>query len=146
MNKLQRFEYCKNVLRWTYEEGKVFGKSGKKIGSIGNRGYYQSTITVNKKTYHIRLHQYIYFYFNNKIVDCIDHIDRNPLNNNIENLREVTRHENTFNKNAKGYYKVGNKFRAQIRLNGKLIHLGYFDTEQEAAQAYLNAKIIYHKI
>jgi hypothetical protein len=49
-----------------------------------------------------------YFYnldfdiFNKKLV--IDHIDRNPLNNNIENLRVVTHQENTFNSDAKGCY------------------------------------------
>jgi hypothetical protein len=146
MDKLERFEYCKDVLGWTCEEGKVFGKFGKEIGTINYHGYYESAIMVNKKIYHIVLHQYIFYYFNNKIVDCIDHIDRNRLNNNINNLREVTTHENHFNRNAKGYYKQGNKFEARIMLNGKTIHLGLFETKELANQAYLDAKIIYHKI
>jgi hypothetical protein len=145
MNKLERFEYCKKI-GWTCDKGKVFNKKGREIGTIANRGYYQSTIRVDKKKYHTLLHQYIFYYFNNKIVDFIDHIDRNKLNNNIENLREVTQQKNTFNRNAKGYSKMGNKFRSYIMLNGKQIHLGLFETEQEAAQAYNDAKIIYHKI
>jgi hypothetical protein len=141
MNKLERFEYCKKI-GWKCEDGKVFNKKGREIGSVNNKGYYKSQIRVDKKYYRISLHQYIFFYFNNKIVDCIDHIDKDKLNNKIENLREVTQQENLFNQNAKGYTKRGNKFRAQIRLNGKLIDLGLFKTKQEAAQAYLDAKII----
>lgn len=32
------------------------------------------------------------------------------------------------------------KFKAVIRLNGKLKHLGYFRTEEEAHKAFLDAK------
>lgn len=51
-------------------------------------------------------------------------------------------------KNSKGYHwhKPNKKYVAQIRLNGELIHLGYFYTAEEARNAYLKAKKIYHKI
>ena len=76
----------------------------------------------------------------------VDHIDRNKTNNDISNLRMVTKSENQQNRNAKGYCfnKRENKWQAQIRLNYKLKYLGYFDTESEARQAYLDAKKIYH--
>jgi hypothetical protein len=32
------------------------------------------------------------------------------------------------------------KFKSIIRINGKLKHLGYFRTEEEAHQAYVDAK------
>ncbi len=76
----------------------------------------------------------------------IDHIDRNILNNNVSNLRVVTHQENQFNRNAKGYYWDKKKWRARIWVNGKVIHLGLFDTEEDAHEAYLNAKDIYHII
>ena len=38
------------------------------------------------------------------------------------------------------------KWHAQIKLNGKSIHLGYFDKEEDAKNAYLKAKLIYHKL
>ena len=77
-----------------------------------------------------------------------DHIDRNGLNNQRDNLRIVTNQQNQFNKNAKGYcfHKLTQKFQAQIRLNGKKIHLGLFETEFEAHAAYLKAKKIHHVI
>jgi hypothetical protein len=77
----------------------------------------------------------------------VDHIDGDRLNNNLSNLRWVTRSENLHNvKNAKGYcwYKRANKWQAYICVNGKAKHLGYYPTEEEARQAYLNSKKIYH--
>ena len=49
---------------------------------------------------------------------------------------------------AKGYYwdKATNKWLAQIAFNKKDMNLGRYTTEQEARQAYLNAKEKYHII
>lgn len=77
----------------------------------------------------------------------IDHIDGNPLNNSLDNLRVVTHQQNQWNRTkAKGYYKQAEKWRAEIRLNNKNIYLGLYKTESEAHTAYLKAKLIYHKI
>lgn len=53
---------------------------------------------------------------------------------------------------ARGQYKQGvdfnkrrNKFRAQMSLNGKKQHIGYFDTPQEARQVYKTVKEAYVK-
>jgi hypothetical protein len=78
----------------------------------------------------------------------IDHIDLNKKNNCIENLRPATRQQNSFNTTyAKGYsWNINrNKWTAQIMVSNKSIFLGYFDTEEDARQAYLDAKDIYHK-
>ena len=78
----------------------------------------------------------------------IDHINRDSLDNRIENLRVLTNQQNQFNRNAKGYsfHKRNNKWQTRIVINGKYKYLGYFDKEQDAAIAYLKAKEIYHKI
>jgi len=81
--------------------------------------------------------------------DCIDHINGDKLDNRVENLRITTHQGNQQNQTkAKGYYwnNEKNKWRASIGINGKLIHLGYYDTEEEAHEAYLRAKPIYHTI
>ena len=77
----------------------------------------------------------------------VDHIDLNKSNNNISNFRPATVQQNSFNTDAKGYWwdKCAKKWKAGICLNGKRIHLGLFDKEEDARNAYLNAKEIYHK-
>jgi hypothetical protein len=78
----------------------------------------------------------------------IDHIDRIRNHNHISNFRVGTQQQNMFNRGAKGYYwnKQKRKWQARIVLDGILIHLGVFDTEAEASQAYQDAKLIYHII
>jgi hypothetical protein len=137
-----------------YEEGKLFHRTqrnnnikvGEEAGCLRTNGY--KAIGINRKQYFS--HRLIYIYHNGEITDGlhIDHFDRNRLNNNIENLRLVTRQENQFNRGAKGYSfrKAINKFEARIKLNGKQMHLGLFDTTEEAETAYLKAKNEFHTI
>jgi hypothetical protein len=79
----------------------------------------------------------------------VDHRDGDTLDNRMSNLRLVTQQQNSFNKTkAKGYtwHSSNNKWQAQLMVDGKNIHLGYFDSEQAAREAYLSAKAIYHQI
>lgn len=76
----------------------------------------------------------------------VDHKDFNGLNNQRMNLRNCTPHQSCFNrrkrlnKTAKylGVNITTDKryIRARIRFCGKLIDLGFFNTEEEAARAY----------
>lgn len=74
----------------------------------------------------------------------IDHIDGNGLNNQKSNLRICTNKQNMHNnsnlRNGKSGYKgvsyYRGKIRAQIQPDNKYIHLGYFNTLEEAARAY----------
>ena len=86
------------------------------------------------------------FILNLTNLPCVDHKDRNSLNNHLSNLRWCTRKENQQNmskrKNTssvfKGVYfnKKANRWRARIKHNGHQIHLGYFTDESEAGRAY----------
>ena len=84
----------------------------------------------------------------------VDHKDRNVDNNHPFNLRwanasEQSRNRGNYGKCLKGgHLKKGHKskpYNAQIRLNGKMKHLGYYATEKEAHQAYLNAVRVYQQ-
>jgi hypothetical protein len=77
-----------------------------------------------------------------------DHISGDSLDNRRCNLRSITNQQNQFNrKTAKGYTTLPNgKYRAQLQLNNRFVHIGVYDTEQEAHEAYLEAKKIYHRI
>ena len=80
----------------------------------------------------------------------IDHIDGNPSNNRIENLRKATRSENRQNirkahsKNSHGYFGVSKRRngRWQVRITvGKVAHhIGTFMTAEAAQDAYVSAK------
>ena len=87
--------------------------------------------------------------------DCqIDHIDRNPSNNRIENLRLATRNEldngqnRSLNKNNTtgftGVIRKYNKFVARIKAAGKWYYGGIYDTAQDAAFAYAKMKKSLH--
>jgi len=75
----------------------------------------------------------------------IDHRNHNGLDNREKNLRICSRTENLQHQQIprgqskyKGvhYNKEMDKWRAIISHNGKTIHLGYFNSEIEAARAY----------
>ncbi len=79
--------------------------------------------------------------------NVIDHIDGNKINNCVANLRITNQSGNAQNqKNVKGYtfVKSNQKYQAKIRINYKLIHLGFYNTTEEAHQAYLEGKRIHH--
>jgi hypothetical protein len=125
--------------------GEVFGVRGEVI-TAKLKGYISIIFWINKKKYTLLSHQFIYYWVNKKCVDCLDHINRIKDDNRIDNLRSVTLQQNQFNRNAKGcsWHKRDEKWTSRIGVNGKLVHLGTFDTEDEASQAYLDAKKIYH--
>ena len=75
----------------------------------------------------------------------IDHVDGNTLNNRRSNLRIVTHKENMRNQKVKLHsskYKGvhwdsdRNKWKATTKINGKVVCIGRFLTEIEAAKAY----------
>lgn len=74
-----------------------------------------------------------------------DHINGDRLDNRRCNLRVVTPTENSMNRPGRGgssrykgvhWHKGGRRWRAMIMVGRKGQHLGYFDTEIEAATAY----------
>lgn len=84
----------------------------------------------------------------------IDHKDRDRSNNRFLNLRGATRTQNAANvnmsvANTTGFTGVSltksrMKFRAEIRVNKKRIHLGYFDTAEDAFVVRLAAQAEHH--
>ena len=107
-------------------------------------------INIRKKQY--KCHRIIAFAYLGLDIDdktqIIDHKNRIPTDNRLENLHIVTHQQNMWNTGAKGYCfdKRRNKYVAYIMVNRKQIFLGYFDTEEEAATAYQNAKLVHHAL
>lgn len=112
-------------------------------------GYYIVCFRKNGKIKNHYIHRLLGFAFLNLTDNMmIDHIDRDRGNNSLKNLRVVTPQQNQFNRDAKGYSwdKEKNKWEAYIKVNGKKKFLGYFDSEEDAREAYLEAKKIFHII
>ena len=136
---------------FTYDEvtGKIYSRFGREIKGKKN-GYIDINIIHNKKRFHLLGHQFTYYYKYGKIVDYIDHINGIRDDNRISNMRSVTSQENNQNRNTvKGYHWCNqkNKYISKITpKDKKTIYLGCFDNEEEARQAYLDAKKIYHII
>lgn len=124
-------------------------KAGTKAGYLSHSGYV--VIAINNRDY--RAHRLVWFlehgYFPDKSM-VIDHIDRNPSNNRIENLRVIPQKLNAHNiKNAKkqnslgllGVRKYRKRYTARIYdLNGKEMQIGTFDTPELASEAYWKVK------
>lgn len=82
--------------------------------------------------------------------DKLDHIDRNPTNNRLSNLRECSQAQNAANssinrRNTSGFTGVmrsknGKKWVAQIMARGKAKRIGTFCTPEEAGAAYRETK------
>ncbi len=118
-------------------------KVGDVAGWVQPNGY--TYIRVLSKAY--LAHRLAWFYVNGVWPsDEIDHIDGVRGNNAILNLRECDKFQNQCNTlprkdslcKSKGvdFMKLKGKFRARIRVRGKDIHLGIFDTEEEASLSY----------
>ena len=78
----------------------------------------------------------------------LDHKNGDRADNRICNLRLASKSENSQNITARrdnllgviGVSRTGNKFRAEISVDGKRHHLGYFESLEAAAEAYQSKK------
>jgi len=140
---------CGDLWKWK----RVGNKSSIKFRMIDNvpdnNGYIRPTIGGKHVLQHrIMACAYIGLDMSNTNIE-VDHINGVKHDNRLENLRLVTHQQNQHNlTKAKGFYwhKNHGKWGAKICLNGQQIHLGYFNTPDEAHNAYTNAKLIYHQI
>jgi len=146
-------------LKYDIETGEIWGQNynlrGRpwEVKSSCKNGEYLC-MRIGSKTY--KLHRVIFKFYNpewdienGSNDNSIDHKNGKTTDNQITNLRNVTHQHNQHNQTkAKGccWDKREKKWKAYIRLNRKHIHLGYFDLEEDAHNAYLEAKKIYHII
>lgn len=127
------FEYV-NQFKWQYHY----------------KGYAVSTFGKSPNRKNVKMHRLI---INAPDHLQVDHINGNKLDNRKSNLRLCTNSENQRNTgkkstNTSGYkgvsWKKGNsKFAAQIQVEGKNKHIGYFHNPVDAAKAYNQKAIEY---
>jgi hypothetical protein len=114
---------------------------GTVVGCAGPDGYIR--IRIDDVLY--LAHRLAYLYMTGEMPRYeIDHVNLVRADNRWENLRSAMRIENTGNirkhsdntTGYKGVYRLGSRYRAQIGVNYKCIHLGIFDLPEQAAEAY----------
>ena len=142
------FEYKDGELYWKLPRSKI--KVGNKVGWTDFLNYKVTEINVK----HYKLHKLIFLMFYGYMPKYIDHIDGNPENNKIENLREVTHSQNMMNSkkkknNTTGYKnvlidKTSGKYRVQIRHNKKTFRSKLQDSLENAILIANQQRAILH--
>ena len=143
---LELLEYNPDSGIFTWKSARGPHAKGSAAGNIQSNGYCQ--IRIDYKLF--LSHRLAWFYcFTEWPEYLIDHIDGNPSNNKLDNLREATQSQNMQNTgllrtNSSGfrgvsYVKSRNKYEAYISIDNKKKNLGHFNTAEEASIAYLNA-------
>lgn len=112
----------------------------------------------NRKQKNTYLHIWIAQRFPDRVLGTgpkIDHKDRDPKNNTCANLRRCTQSQNRMNAEAtkinpallRGVIvdtRWGGYYSARIGVGGKSIHLGMFETPEDAHAAYCEAAKEHH--
>ncbi len=133
-----------------YENGNIGRKDGNGFlkPTLNKQGYYEIQLYGDKRRL---LHGLIWeaFYGIKDEKLQIDHFNEIKTDNRLENLQLLTkrnniikRFKNTKSKNTGVYTQKSGRWCSKISVNGKRIHLGTFDTIEQASKAYQHYKCI----
>lgn len=153
-------DFLKQILDYDPETGIFVWKRANKVRKVGDvaggkmpGGY--ARVKIGQR--HYLAHRLAWLWVYGKWPEHdIDHIDHNPSNNRIQNLRDVSRRANAQNQihaqsdGSSGflgvsYRKDRNKYKASIVVDGKQKCLGHFKVAQDAYAAYVAAKRVMHR-
>ena len=147
--ELFRYDYETGVLYWRWRNSNRVPKTLEAGTQRKLSGYLD--VQVHGRSYPAhRIVMLMCYGFYGEGLD-VDHINHVRNDNRLVNLRFVTRGENQRNqslssKNTSGvtgvhFAKANKKYVAQIQVDRKVMHLGMFDTLEEAAAARAEANL-----
>lgn len=153
-------EYLRSILHYTPETG-VFvwlprmeksgrgGRKGRDIGKpAGTRNLRYVQISIDGIFY--VAHRLAWLWMTGQWPEeILDHVNRDGFDNRWDNLRQATCGENSANRSnhkkigLRGAYlnKYSGRWTSVIHANGRLVHLGTFDTETEAHNVFCDQAI-----
>jgi hypothetical protein len=144
---------------FSYADGKLYWRKktakktvvGEEVGTFRKTDGYRQ-VMVARCIY--RVHRLIFLYHHGWTPEIIDHADRNPSNNRVENLRGATRVENAYNCNlrpdntsgVKGvtWCKNKRKWVARVYVDRCCVNLGRFASMSDAVAVVQAARIKHH--
>ena len=124
-------------------------KAGDLVGVVQKRGYLR--VRACSKQYLV--HRLIFLIHHGYMPETLDHIDGDPTNNRIENLRDATQQQNCYNRRVRKDNKTGatniywkkqiQKWCVNLSINGKTKHFGYFKDFELAELIATEARVKY---
>ena len=137
---------------FTYADGNLYwrGRKGRRLAGAlaGTASHHYYQICIDYVLY--RTHRLVWAYHYGASAHTIDHINNNPFDNRIENLRECDDSQNHQNSrlpksNTSGikgvaWCKQKEKWRGRIDVDGTEKHIGFFTTIDEAKEAMSAAR------
>lgn len=149
--ELLSYDQKTGLLTWRTDR-KGFRCAGKVAGSRHTCGY--TVVRIDRVRYFA--HRVVWLIVTGTMPpDQIDHINRIRNDNRIENLRCASHAENNQNMQmprtlyltglpGTTFSKWAKRWMSNIRVDGRRVHLGYFDTPELAHAAYVAAKRLHH--
>lgn len=132
------------------DRAKRKAKKDEIAGSLSSEGYRAVWIDGNR----YQAHRVVFFLVHGYMPSQVDHIDCNPMNNSIDNLRAAdssgnNRNKKKSSKNSSGFKGVtwnkhNKRWAAKIGVDGATINLGMFTTPEAAHEAYKSASSLHH--
>ena len=147
LKSLLKYNEITGEFIWIKSSPKMMGKVAGTINS--DSGYVQ--IQIDDKIY--RAHRLVFMYIFGYFPRFVDHENHNRADNSLDNLRDVTKIQNSQNvlkskRNTSGqvgvsWSKQANKWEARINVNKKKIRLGQFVSFSDAVDVRKNAEVLY---
>lgn len=120
--------------------------AGRRAGTLNCHGYLVIRLTYNGKATSCPAHRIIWAWLHGDTSAVLDHVNGVRSDNRLGNLAPISQSENVRKKARNSLTLIGahyersrGKWRAQIRMGGRQVYLGRYDTEAEASAAYLSA-------
>ena len=137
-----------NLIRKVKTSNRV--KVGEVVGWITAKRY--KAVHIEGKPEYI--HRLVFLYHHGYMPECIDHIDNDPLNNRIENLRAASLGQNMLNirgfvgskSGVKGvaWSRSSKKWTVMCRVNKKSKYIGVYEDLELAELVAIEARNKYH--
>lgn len=150
VKRLLAYDPDTGLFTWNVARPGGLCSAGARAGSIKKGGYRQIMVCGKR----VQEHRLAFLFMEGRMPDPmldVDHVNGQTDDNRWSNLRLVTVAMNMQNQRRARTGKNGNqlgaywhkrvqRWQAAIMVNGRLIHVGYFDSEEEAHAAYIERK------